>query len=78
MVDSPMYACQFVFVMKLMAVLSASAQGTLGNFCGFSGNHACVISMAVTERIPTTLKTSTAQKYRGHDISSRASTPPNR
>ncbi len=74
---SPEYACQLVLVMKLIAVFSASAHGTLGNFCGFKikGCHACVISSAISVMIPTTLKISTAPKYRFQDISSSAFTP---
>ena len=40
--DSPEYACQLVFVMKLAAVLNARPGGTLGNPCGLSGNQVLI------------------------------------
>ena len=41
MVDSPEYACQLVFVMKLMAVLNDESGLTAANFCGLSGKKSC-------------------------------------
>ena len=38
MVDSPPYACQFVLVTKLTAVLKAMSGVTPGKPCGFSGS----------------------------------------
>jgi hypothetical protein len=41
MVDSPLYACQFVFVVNDAAVLKARSAGTAPNRCGFHGSQNC-------------------------------------
>ena len=62
MVASPEYACQLVFVMNDTAVFSASAKGTLGRCCGFSGSQACVSICTSVSTPPARLKASSAPR----------------
>ena len=58
--------------------MNARCHEQLGSFCGFSGSHACVMKIAMSDAKPTTAKSSTAQKYRSHVISSLGSMPVSR
>ena len=42
MVDSPLYACQFVLVVNDAAVLNARSGATAPNPCGLNGSHCCM------------------------------------
>ena len=75
MVLSPPYACQFVLVAKLMAVLSARCQVTAVIPAGLPGNTPCRSCRANTTSKPSTLKKRIASAYVRHPISASAITP---
>src|SRR5262245_11552012 len=75
MVDSPLYACQFVFVVNDAAVLNARGGGTGPNPCGLNGSTCCSRCSAYKTSIETTLKRSSATAYSVHRISWSSSTP---
>ena len=75
MVDSPLYACQLVFVVNEAAVLNARSGATLPNACGFHGSTRCRRSRTYSASIDTALKSSMAIAYSVHRISRVWSTP---
>ena len=76
-VDSPLYACQFVFVVKLTAVLNARSGGTwpAPNPCGLSGRCPWSRWKAYTNRKEKRLKDSRDAAYCVQRCSSSSRTP---
>src|SRR5678815_3670320 len=69
MVVSPPYACQFVLVPKLTAVLNATRGSTFASPFGFAGRYTCNLCSTYTTRIPSTLNTITHTAYCFHAVS---------
>src|SRR6266850_1697808 len=78
MVDSGVYACQFVLVVKLAAVLNASAGSTGPRCCGLNGSRCCRRSMPYVPSNPNRLKASSEKAYTGQVCSRAGSTPERR
>src|SRR5712692_6235732 len=78
MVDSGVYDCQFVLVVKLAAVLNASAGSTGPRCCGLNGRRCCSRSIPYVPSNPNKLNASSENAYTGQVCSRAGSTPERR